>query len=53
MASTGAYLEDCFTFLLGFRLRRTALSRSGGLTLERDGMPLHDTVGVNCKGVTT
>ena len=31
-----------------------ALLCSGGYHLERGGMPLHDTVGINCeKGVTT
>ena len=28
---------------------RTALPCSGGYHLERDGMPLHDAVGVYCK----
>ena len=35
--------------LLGPVFFRTALSCSGGYHLERDGMPLHDTVGTNCK----
>ena len=33
---------------------RTALPCSGGYRLERDGMPLQDAIGVNCKkGLTT
>ena len=32
----------------------TVLSRSGDLSPERDGIPLHDAVGVNCrKGATS
>ena len=41
-------------FLLGPVLFRTALPCTGGYHLEKGGMPLHDTVGVNCKnGATT
>ena len=41
-------------FLLGNELLLTALPGSGGYHLGRDGMPLHDVVGVNCKkGATT
>ena len=41
-------------FLLGLVFFRTALACSGGYHLERDGMPLHDVVGINCKkGATT
>ena len=33
---------------------RTALPCSSGYHLERDGIPLHDAVGMNCKkGATT
>ena len=31
---------------------RTALPSSGGYHMERGGMPLHDTVGMNCKNGT-
>ena len=41
-------------FLLGPVFFRTALPCSGGYNQERGGMPLHDTVGINCKnGATT
>ena len=41
-------------FLLGAVFFRTALPYSGGYHLEREGMPLHDAVGINCKkGATT
>ena len=40
--------------LLGPVFFRTALPCSGGYHLERVGMPLHDTVGINSKiGATT
>ena len=41
-------------FLLGTVFFRTALPCSGGYHMEWGGMPLHDTVGINCiKGATT
>ena len=41
-------------FLHGPVFFRTALPCSGGYHLERDRMPLHDVVGINCKnGATT
>ena len=41
-------------FLLGTVFFRTALLCSGGYHMEGGGMPLHDTVGINCKkGATT
>ena len=41
-------------FLLGPVFFRTPLPCSGGFHMERDGMPLHDAVGINCKkGATT
>ena len=40
-------------FLLGSAFFQTTLPRSGGLSLERDEMPLHDAVGVNSKKSTT
>ena len=41
-------------FLHGPVFFRTALQCSGGLHMERGGMPLHDAVGINCKkGATT
>ena len=41
-------------FLLGPVLFRTSLPCSGGYHMERDGMQLHDAVGINCeKGATT
>ena len=41
-------------FVLGPVFLRTALPSSGGYHLERGGMLLHDTVGINCKkGATT
>ena len=40
-------------FLLGPVFFRIALPCSGGFHLERGGMPLHDAVGINCKGRTT
>ena len=41
-------------FLLGPVFFRTALPCSGGYHLERDGMPLLGSVGINCnKGTTT
>ena len=36
-------------FLLGPVFFRTTLPCFGGYHLDRDGMPLHDTVGINCK----
>ena len=36
-------------FLLGPVFFRTALSCSDGYHMEREGMPLHDAVGINCK----
>ena len=35
-------------FLHGPVFFRTALLCSGGYHLERGGMPIHDTVGINC-----
>ena len=45
----------CFThpFLLGPVFFRTTLPCSSGDHLERDEMPLHDAVGINCKKVAT
>ena len=41
-------------FLLGTVFFRTALPCSGGYHMERRGMPLQDSVGINCtKGATT
>ena len=41
-------------FLLFPAFFRTAPPCSGGYHLHRDGMPLHDAVGINCKkGATT
>ena len=41
-------------FLLGPVFFRPALPCSGVFHLEKGGMPLHDTVGINCKkGATT
>ena len=40
-------------FLLGTLFFRTALPCSGGYHLKRGGMPLHDTVGINCKKCAT
>ena len=41
-------------FLLGPVSFRTALPGSDGYHMERDMMPLHDAVGINCKkGATT
>ena len=41
-------------FFIGPVFIRTALPCSGGYRMERGGMPLHDTVGINCKkGATT
>ena len=41
-------------FLLGTVFFRTALPGSGGYHIEKEGMPLHDAVGINCeKGATT
>ena len=40
--------------LLGPVLFRTSLPCSGGYHLEREGMPLHNAVGIKCKkGATT
>ena len=40
--------------LLGPVFFWTALPCSGGYRMEREGMPLHDAVGINCKkGATT
>ena len=36
-------------FLLGPVFFRTALPCSGGYHVERDGMPLHNEVGINCR----
>ena len=36
-------------FLLGTVFFRTALPCSGGYHMEREGMPLHDAVGINFK----
>ena len=36
-------------FLLDSVFFRTVLPCSDGYHLERDGMPLHDAVGINCK----
>ena len=38
-------------FLIGSVFFRTALPCSGGYHLKRDGMPLHDAVGIHCKRV--
>ena len=47
MSFTRAFLPSPVFF-------RTALPCSGGYHLERDGMPLHDAVGINSKkGATT
>ena len=55
--SPGAYVTECVSsghFLLDPVFFRTALPCFGGYHLERGGMPLHDTVGINCtKGSTT
>ena len=42
--------ESSFTrpYLLGPVLFRTGLPCSGGYHLEREGMPLHDVVVINC-----
>ena len=41
-------------FLLGLVFFRTALPCSGGYHMEREWMPLHDVVGINCEtGATT
>ena len=41
-------------FLLGPVFFRTAFPCSGGYHMERDGKPLHNAVGINCKnGATT
>ena len=41
-------------FLFGPVFFLTALPCSGGNHMEREGMPLHDAVGINCKkGATT
>ena len=44
---------NCMSFTLPFLLGpvffRTALPFSGGYHMERGGMPLHDTVAINCK----
>ena len=40
--------------LLGPVFFQAAIQCSGGYHLERDGMPLHDAVGIHCKkGATT
>ena len=42
------------SFLLGTVFFRATLPCSGGYHMERGGMPLHDTVGINYKkGATT
>ena len=54
--SPGSYVIECFTrpFLHGPVLFWTALPCSGGYHTEREGLPLHDVVGINCKkGATT
>ena len=49
--SPGTYVTEEVS-LGHFRLAlffRTALPCSGGYLMERGGMPLHDSVGINCK----
>ena len=52
MESPGGYVTDVSfkrSLLIGTVFLRTTLPCSGGYHLERDGMPLHDAVRVNCR----
>lgn len=54
--SPGAYGDDCERrgqFYLISVLFRKALERSGGLSLERGRIPLHDVVRINCEKCVT
>ena len=43
------WMSFMWPFLLGTVIFRTALQCSAGYHMEMGGMPLHDTVGTNCK----
>ena len=48
------WISFTLPILLGTVFFQTALQCSGGYHMERGGMPLHNTVGINCKkGATT
>ena len=52
--SPGKYVtESILEFLLGIVFFQTALPCSVGYHLEREGMPLHDAFGINCKNSAT
>ena len=46
-------MSFAWLYLLGTVFIRTALPCSGGYHMEREGMPLHDAAGINCKKGTT
>ena len=54
MESHGAYVTEWVSrgHFAWQCVLRTAFPCSGGYHPERSGMPLHDVVGINCKGAS-
>ena len=49
LGNSGMTVEAAWPFLLGPVFFRTTLPCSGDYYMEREEMPLHDAVGINCK----
>ena len=50
----GAYVTECVSVSVACSVFiRTALPCSGDYHMDQGGMPLHDSVGINCKKGTT